>query len=153
MKVISAAFKEGELIPRQYTCEGKDVPPPISWQDFPQEAKSFVLIMDDPDAPAGTFTHWVVYDIPSSVSRLEENFPKVKEHMGIKQGMNDFGRVGYGGPCPPRGHGYHRYFFKVYALSVASLNLPAGASRRDVEKAMAGKVLAQAQLMGRYKRD
>ncbi|GAB6065311.1 YbhB/YbcL family Raf kinase inhibitor-like protein [Aquifex pyrophilus] len=152
MKVFSSAFEYGEVIPKKYTCEGEDISPPIRWEGV-SGARSFVLIMDDPDAPIGTFTHWVVYDIPSNVNELPENFPKSKEVNGIKQGVNDFGRVGYGGPCPPRGHGYHRYFFKVYALDVESLGLPPEATRREVEERMKGHILGSGELMGRYKRD
>ena len=109
--------------------------------------------MDDPDAPIGTFTHWIVYDIPVNVNALPENFPKVPQVNGMKQGKNDFGFVGYGGPCPPRGHGYHRYFFKIFALNVESLNLPSGANRRYVEAAIKNHVIAYGQLMGKYRRD
>jgi len=153
MEVFSRSFKNGGEIPRVYTCDGRDISPHVGWEDVPEGTKSFVLIMDDPDAPVGTFTHWVVYDIPSQTRELLENFPKVPEISGIKQGINDFGRVGYGGPCPPRGHGYHRYFFKVFALNVESLGLPPGSTRREVESKMKGKVLAQAHIMGLYRRD
>jgi Raf kinase inhibitor-like YbhB/YbcL family protein len=153
MKLESTAFREGEIIPSKYTCDGADLSPPIHWSDVPPGTKSFVLIMDDPDAPIGTFTHWVVYDIPSDVGGIEEDLPKVKVFEGIKQGLNDFGYVGYGGPCPPKGHGYHRYFFRIYALDVETLGVEAGSSRRVVEERMKGHILGEGSLMGRYKRD
>ncbi|MCS7285075.1 MAG: YbhB/YbcL family Raf kinase inhibitor-like protein [Hydrogenobacter thermophilus] len=153
MKVESPSFKNGEVIPQKYTCDGENVSPPIAWSGFPEGTKSFVLIVDDPDAPIGTFTHWVVYDIPPNIVSLKENFPKSKQVDNIKQGINDFGRVGYGGPCPPPGHGYHRYFFKVYALNVESLGLPSGATKKEVESKMRGHILSEGQMMGRYRRD
>lgn len=153
MKVESKAFNEGEVIPVRHTCDGSDISPEISWSGVPEGTKSFVLIMDDPDAPIGTFTHWVVYDIPAGVRELPEGLPKSDRIDGIKQGINDFGYVGYGGPCPPKGHGYHRYFFKVYALDLETLDLPPRATRRQVEERIKGHVLGQGSTMGRYKRD
>ncbi len=153
MELKSLAFGEGEVIPRKYTCDGSDVSPPLAWSKVPQGTKSFVLIVDDPDAPIGTFTHWVVYDIPKDVGGFAEDLPKVKEIEGIKQGLNDFGYVGYNGPCPPKGHGYHRYFFRLYAIDLESLGLPPQATRRQVEERMKGHILGEASLMGRYKRD
>jgi Raf kinase inhibitor-like YbhB/YbcL family protein len=119
----------------------------LHWSDAPATAKSFALIMDDPDAPVGTFTHWVLFDIPAERSSLAEG-----EHMIGLAGKNDFGRVGYGGPCPPRGHGPHRYFFALYALDIASLKSKIGVDRRQAESAMRYHILAQAQVMGRYER-
>lgn len=153
MKVYSPDFKNGEVIPSVFTCDGEDISPEIKWEGVPEGTKSLVLIMDDPDAPVGVFTHWVVYDIPVTESHLPRNFPKVPEVNGIKQGVNDFRKVGYGGPCPPRGHGFHRYFFKLYALSVPSLGLKAGSTRVEVERAMSNHILAEAQFYGKYKRD
>jgi len=153
MRLESPAFKEGGVIPSKYTCKGPDLSPPLRWSGLPSKTKSLVLIMDDPDAPGGTFTHWVVYDIPPTMGGLQENFPKVGEFKGIKQGTNDFGSVGYGGPCPPKKHGFHRYFFKLYAVDIESLNLPPGAPREEVERRMKGHVLGEASLMGRYKID
>ena len=152
MEIKSSAFGNGERIPKKYTCEGEDISPPLSWSGVPAEAKSLVLIVDDPDAPIGTFTHWVVYDIPVSQTGLPENFEKKSEVGAIKQGRNDFGRVGWGGPCPPPGHGTHRYFFKLYAISKEKLGLPPGASKSDVMKAMEGNILAQAEFYGTYSR-
>ncbi|MEZ0361220.1 MAG: YbhB/YbcL family Raf kinase inhibitor-like protein [Hydrogenobacter sp.] len=153
MKIESQSFKDGEVIPKKYTCDGENVSPQVMWSNFPAGTKSFVILVDDPDAPAGTFTHWVVYDIPANITSLKEDFPK-SEHVGsIKQGMNDFGKIGYGGPCPPKGHGYHRYFFKIYALNVESLGLPPGVTKREVESKMRGHILSQGQLVGKYRRD
>ncbi|GBD04131.1 Putative lipoprotein LppC [bacterium HR19] len=149
MEIKSSAFKNGERIPKKYTCEGEDFSPPLEWSGAPAGTKSFVIIVDDPDAPIGTFNHWVIYDIPSSYSSLKENLPKTPELQDkIKQGTNDFGRIGWGGPCPPKGHGTHRYFFKLMALSVESLGLKPGARKSEVIKAVEGKVLAEAQFYG-----
>ncbi len=131
------------------TCEGADLSPAIEWQDPPRDTKSFVLIMDDPDAPAGTWNHWLLWDIPAAVSSLPQGFRP--GHLG-QSGTNDFGKPGYGGPCPPKGHGPHRYFFKLFALDVPNLELRAGARRADLDKALRDRVLGQAQYMGRYER-
>jgi len=150
MKLISSAFKEGEMIPSKYTCDGPDVSPPLEWSDAPAGTKSFALISDDPDAPVGTWVHWVIFNIPANEHKLEENVPKTEVlKNGARQGKNDFGRLGYGGPCPPGGT--HRYFFKLYALD-RELDLRPGATKRDLLKAMEGHVLAEAYLMGKYKR-
>lgn len=151
MKLTSPAFKEGEQIPRQYTCEGKDVSPPLQWEHAPEGTRSFALICDDPDAPVGTWVHWVIWNIPGKLNELPEGVV-AKEQLadGTRQGKNDFRRIGYGGPCPPRGPA-HRYFFKLYALNTV-LDLRAGASKKDLLKAMEGHILAEAQLMGTYKR-
>ncbi|MFB3916227.1 MAG: YbhB/YbcL family Raf kinase inhibitor-like protein [Terriglobales bacterium] len=147
----SGAFQQGEFIPTQHTCQGQDVSPALNWNGAPAGTKSLALIVDDPDAPAGTWTHWVLFNLPAETNSLAENVAKTEELPGgARQGRNDFRRVGYGGPCPPPGKP-HRYFFKLYALDTI-LNLPAGASRQAVEKAMQGHVLAQAELMGKFKR-
>ena len=150
--LTSAAFRDGAGIPVKYTCDGVDVSPPLSWSSAPAGTGSFALIVDDPDAPAGTWVHWVLYNLPADVSELPENIAKVEslDLDGARQGRNDFRRPGYGGPCPPPGPA-HRYFFKLYALA-APLTLKAGAQKRDVEAAMEGHVLATAQLMGTYGR-
>ena len=142
-----SAFTDGGLIPAKFTCEGGNVSPELSWSDVPANTRSFALIMDDPDAPVGTYTHWILFDIPADRSSIGEGESKI----GIA-GKNDFGRAGYGGPCPPRGHGPHRYFFTLYALDSTSINLKAGADRRHVETALRGHVVAQTQHMGRYER-
>ncbi len=150
MELTSAAFKPGEMIPAKYTCDGPDVSPSLTWSDPPAGTKSFALISDDPDAPVGTWVHWVMWNIPATARSLEENLSK-KESLpnGTKQGTTDFRRIGYGGPCPPSGT--HRYFFKLYALDT-TLNLPASTTKKDLEKAMLGHILAQVELMGKYRR-
>ena len=141
--VSSSAFKAGETVPRQFTCDGNDTPPPITLSDPPEGTRSFALIMDDPDAPKGTFTHWLAYDIPAGSGDLQVD--------GGKTLLNSFGREGYGGPCPPPGHGPHRYFFTVYAIDVPSLAL-SGETRQDLEKALETHTIARAQVMGTYER-
>jgi Raf kinase inhibitor-like YbhB/YbcL family protein len=147
----STAFTTGGTIPKRYTCDGPDVSPPLSWSEPPAGTKSLALIMDDPDAPVGTWVHWVLYDLPASARELQEGIPPSETLAnGAKQGSNDFRKIGYGGPCPPQGPA-HRYFFKLYALDTA-LNLAPKATKKQVESAMMGHILAQAELMGRYKR-
>ena len=141
------AFADGGLIPAKFTCEGANVSPELRWNDTPANTRSYALIVDDPDAPAGTFTHWVLFDMPAERSSLAEGAGAI----GVA-GKNDFGRVGYGGPCPPRGHGPHRYYFTLHALDIASLKLKAGAGRREMETALRGHILAQAAYLGRYER-
>ena len=148
-KLILPAFSEGAPIPKLLTCDGADVSPSLEWDGAPAAARSLALIMDDPDAPRGTWTHWLLYDLPSAVRSLAQGYKPGK--LGIS-GTNDFGRLGYGGPCPPKGGGAHRYFFKLHALDVASLGLPAGARRADLDKALRGHVLADTQYFGRYER-
>jgi Raf kinase inhibitor-like YbhB/YbcL family protein len=151
MQVTSPAFNEGGMIPRQYTCDGANVSPPLSWSGFPAGTKWIALICDDPDAPNGTWVHWVLYDWPLGGEQAILGSPpgqKVIER-GAKQGVNDFGKIGYGGPCPPSGT--HRYYFKLYALDKKT-DLPPGATKQQVLKAMEGHILAQGQLMGRYSR-
>ena len=144
------AFTDGAAIPAVYTCEGRDVSPPLAWTEPPSGTKSFALISDDPDAPGKTWVHWVVYDLPAAARALPEAYPPDDERPdGTRQGMTDFGRIGYGGPCPPSGT--HRYEFRLYALD-ARLALPAGAVKSQVETAMQGHVLAQARLLGTYRR-
>ena len=149
--VESPAFQQKQSIPMKYTCDGSDISPPLAWKNIPEKTKSIVVICDDPDSPAGTWVHWVCYDIPLSIDSFNENIPKTDSlPVGGKQGMTDFGRVGYGGPCPPSGT--HRYFFKVFALDVV-LGLPAGKSKKDIERAMKGHVLAWGELVGKYSRN
>jgi Raf kinase inhibitor-like YbhB/YbcL family protein len=138
------------MIPVEYTCDGKDVSPPLTWTEPPAGTKSLALISDDPDAPAGTWVHWVVYNIPPAVRELQKGFPTDKKLPdGTLQGTTDFRRVGYGGPCPPGGT--HRYFFKLYALG-SLLPLAPGATKAQLEQAMKGHIQEQAQLMGTYRR-
>jgi hypothetical protein len=149
-KVTSTAFKEGQPIPRQYTCDGVNVSPPLEWSGAPQPAKTLAIICDDPDAPADTWVHWVLYNLPADRIGLVENLPTTeKVPGGGLQGTNDFQKIGYGGPCPPSGT--HHYFFKLYALD-SELSLPAGATKAEVLKAMEGHIVAQTQLMGTYRR-
>ncbi len=145
----SRAFAEGGRIPKLHTCEGADLSPAIEWSGEPEGTRSFALIVDDPDAPAGTWNHWLLWDLPAAVHTLPQGF-----RAGDKgeSGTNDFGKPGYGGPCPPRGHGPHRYFFKLFAVNTASLGLRRGARRAELDRALAGKVLAEARSMGRYER-
>ena len=151
MELRSSAFQSGADIPRKYTCDGTDLSPPLRWENAPSSTKSFALIADDPDAPVGTWVHWVVYDLPARSSELQEGMPATETFSGgAKQGVNDFRKVGYGGPCPPPGLA-HRYFFKLYALDVESLLKPR-ATKQQLFDAMKGHILAEAQLMGRYGR-
>jgi len=151
LELKTTAFAPGGSIPKKFTCDGPDVSPALTWTAPPAGTQSFALVMDDPDAPVGTWVHWVLYDLPAAARELAENVPKSEELAGgARQGRNDFRKTGYGGPCPPPGPP-HRYFFKLYALD-AKLNLKAGATKADVEKAMKGRILAQAELVGRYGR-
>jgi len=151
IRVISSAFAEGQPIPAKYTCDGEDSSPPLNWSNIPQGTKSLALICDDPDAPVGTWVHWVLYDLPATVAELPERVPTTETlSNGAKQGINDFKRIGYGGPCPPR-VGPHRYFFKLYALN-AELQLKTKATKKELVRAMEGHILAEGQLMGTYKR-
>ena len=144
MKVTSSAFQEGGNIPSKFTCDGGNASPPLQMAGVPSEAKTLVLIADDPDAPGGLFTHWLVWNIPPQTNSVAEgSAPK-----GV-QGTNDFGKSGYGAPCPPSGT--HRYYFRVFALD-RELTLPAGAKRSQLNGAMKGHVVAQGELMGRYSR-
>jgi len=151
LAVSSPAFQEGSKIPTKYTCDGQDVSPALTWGESPVETQSFALIVDDPDAPVGVFTHWVIFNIPSDSRQLAEAIPtQAQLPSGALQGKNDFGRIGYGGPCPPSGRP-HRYRFTVYALD-QSLDLDAGASKKQVIGAMREHILAQGQLTGTYQR-
>jgi len=150
MKLSTTAFTPGGLIPLPYTCDGSDFSPDLEWEDAPAGTRSFALIMDDPDAPRGTWVHWLIYNIPAPAFRLAAKLPREAEHpSGLKQGANSWGRIGYNGPCPPSGT--HRYFFRLHALD-AELDLPGGADRAALEAAMAGHVLDRAELMGTYSR-
>lgn len=151
VRVTSPAFADGQPIPVEFTCDGQDQSPPLQWQGVPADAQSIAILVDDPDAPAGAFTHWIVYDLPSASTALPQNQPKRDRlDSGALQGKNGRGRVGYAGPCPPRGPA-HRYQFNVYALS-QSLGLEAGATTEQVEQAMQGRVLGEGRLTGTYQR-
>ena len=151
IKITSSSFAEGGPIPSRYTCDGENISPPLSWDKAPSGTKSSALMCDDPDAPAGTWVHWVVYDLPATITDLgEATETKEKLSNGGRQGRNDFKQIGYGGPCPPKG-GPHRYYFKIYALDI-ELNLKSGATKSDVENAIKGHILAEGKLMGTYQR-
>ncbi len=148
LSISSTAFAAGKPIPAVYSCKGRSVSPPLAWAGTPATTKSFALILDDPDAPSGTFVHWVIYNIPASSGSLPEAVPASAQLPdGSVQGNNGAGQLGYTGPCPPSGT--HRYFFKLYALD-AALTLPSGASKDQLLKAMQGHVLAQGELMGTF---
>jgi Raf kinase inhibitor-like YbhB/YbcL family protein len=149
--VSSASFPNGGDIPRKFTCDGADVSPEISWMEPPTGTQSFAVIADDPDAPSGTWTHWVLFDLPATTTSLPEGVSKIDElPAGERQGRNDFRKIGYNGPCPPPGKP-HRYLFKLYALS-SKLNLKPGASKQEVEKAMEGLILGKTEWVGKYQR-
>lgn len=150
MKISSPAFEENGMIPTEFTCDGADLSPPLTWTEGPRNTESFALIVDDPDAPGGTFVHWVLYNIPPSVMHLDEG--ESDEPMldnGATQGTNDFKNLGWGGPCPP--DGTHHYFFKLYALD-EMLNLKEGATKGQLLSAMKGHILAEAQTGATYQR-
>ena len=147
----TTAFAEGGAIPKKYTCDGADVSPALQWHDAPAGTQSFALIADDPNAPAGTWTHWIIWNIPGKATALPEGVAKAGESGdGALQGKNDFKRIGYGGPCPPAGKP-HRYFFRLYALD-AKLDAKAGAGRDELERAIKKHMLAETELMGTYGR-
>jgi Raf kinase inhibitor-like YbhB/YbcL family protein len=151
LELQSPAFSPGGDIPVKHTCDGPDVSPTLRWTDPPPGTKGFALIGDDPDAPGGTWVHWVIYEVPPTVRELPEAVPAHDTVAGIgRQGVNDFRRIGYGGPCPPRGPA-HRYFFGLYALD-SQTDLPPRKSKADLLRAIAGHILGRAELMGRYRR-
>jgi Raf kinase inhibitor-like YbhB/YbcL family protein len=151
LQLISSAFTQGSAIPSVYSCEGEDISPPLAWSGGPVERRSLALVCDDPDAPRGTWDHWVLYNLPGQAAELAENVPKVPElPSGARHGRNSWGKLGYGGPCPPPGKP-HRYFFRLYALDIM-LNLAPGASKAELERAMTGHILGQGTLMGTYQR-
>jgi Raf kinase inhibitor-like YbhB/YbcL family protein len=150
-QISSAAFSGGQMIPKKFTCDGPDLTPQLSWSDAPAATATFALIVDDPDAPVGTWVHWVLYNLQANTKELPEGVEKHEQLAnGALQGQNDFRKIGYGGPCPPPGKP-HRYFFKLYALD-AKLDLKSGANKADLERAMKGHVLGQTELLGRYGR-
>jgi Raf kinase inhibitor-like YbhB/YbcL family protein len=151
ISLSSNAFPGEGTIPKKFTCDGPDVSPPLTWSGAPANTQSFALIVDDPDAPVGTWVHWVLYDLPADTKDLAEGVPKLEQlPNGAKQGRNDFRKIGYGGPCPPPGKP-HRYYFKLYALD-KKFDLKPGATKAEIESAMKGHILAQGEFMGRYKR-
>lgn len=150
LSLVSTAFEEGGMIPRKYTCDGADVSPAFAWSSAPPGTRSFALICDDPDAPVGTWVHWVVFNLPADARAVPEAVaPREKLDNGAMQGTNDFGKVGYGGPCPP--HGTHRYFFKLYALD-AEMELSGRVTKERLLRGMERHILGEAHLMGKYRR-
>jgi hypothetical protein len=150
MELKSLVFDAGEMIPKQYTYDGQNISPPLAWSAVPNNAQSLALICDDPDAPMGTWVHWVIFNLPANIKELPENIPPQKSLAnGAKQGTNDFHQIGYGGPRPP--HGEHRYFFKLYALDT-KLNLEAGIKKADLLRTMEGHILDESKLMAKYRR-
>jgi Raf kinase inhibitor-like YbhB/YbcL family protein len=151
LEVSSTAFQEGDTIPRQHTADGKDTSPPLRWSDPPEGTQGFALVCDDPDAPRGTWVHWVLFNLPAEARSLDEGVP-ARDALdgGARHGKNDFGKLGYGGPSPPKGKP-HRYYFKLYALDTR-LDLAAGTTKAQLLDAMKGHVLTEGQLMGHYGR-
>ncbi len=150
IKISSNAFENGGFLPKKYTCDGENISPHLKWSNIPQGTKSFAIINDDPDAPMGTWVHWVIYNIPVSVVELPDNIPPSQRlSNGAVQGKNSLGKIGYGGPCPPSGT--HRYFFKIYALDKI-LDLPVGATKEELLRAIKGHILAEGQIYGKYSR-
>ncbi len=150
MRLTSSVFIDGQRIPTRYTCDGKDESPPLEWEDVPEGTRSFVVLCDDPDAPKGTWHHWAAFDIPAAQTQLPEGVGPDQPRM--KQGINDFGQRGYGGPCPPRGHGPHRYRFRILALAVAQLPVPKAPSFNDVENEARKHIIDESSLIGVYER-
>ncbi|HXB58559.1 MAG TPA: YbhB/YbcL family Raf kinase inhibitor-like protein [Candidatus Acidoferrales bacterium] len=149
INVTSTAFEDGQPIPEKYTGQGDNVSPPLQWSDAPQQTKSFALICEDPDAPSGTFTHWLVYNLPPTTISLDENVPKGQSMVyGFLQGKSDFGNVGYGGPAPPAGK-VHHYIFKVYAVDIVLL-LQGGGDRSDLVSAMNSHIIGEGELTGTF---
>lgn len=150
LQLKSEAFSEGKFIPEKYTCQGEDVSPPLSWAGVPDSTESFVLICDDPDAPAGTWDHWLIYNIPADKVSLEESIPKEEEVQGMSQGVNDFDNIGYGGPCPPPGPS-HRYVFRLYALD-KNLDLEAGLNKNELLESIESNIIEKTKLVGKFSR-
>jgi hypothetical protein len=146
-RLFSSAFAQGASIPELHSCQGADISPSLEWMAEPPGTRGYALMVEDPDAPGGVWTHWLLYDIPPGTHTLSQG----SRGVGIA-GVNDFGKPGYGGPCPPKGHGPHRYFFKLYALDVPTLGLPAGVKAGELARALKGHTLAEAHYMGRFER-
>lgn len=152
LAITSPAFGHGDEIGRRFTCDGDDVSPPLTWSGVPADTMSLALLCDDPDAPRGTWHHWAIFDIPADVTALPEGYRRQERVGNIRQAVNDFGTVGYGGPCPPPGHGLHHYHFHLLALGIETLGLGESALCVDVAKAAQPHILAEAELVGTYKR-
>ncbi len=151
MRLRSGAFADGAAIPARFTCQGEDISPPLEWSDVPPGTRSFALVCDDPDAPGGTWHHWAAYDIPAAMANLPLDASADAASLGFKQAINDFGKPGYGGPCPPPGPPHH-YHFRLLALSLGKLPVPAGAPCRSVENEARRHLVAEAALVGIYRR-
>lgn len=150
IKITSGAFEDGGIIPSKYTCDGEDISPPLHWEAVPDGTVSIAVISDDPDAPMGTWVHWVLFNLPPDTKELKENFPDDETLAdGTRQGITDFGATGYGGPCPPSGT--HRYFFKIYALD-KKIDVAAIVDKAKLLQEMEGHIIGQGQLMGKYQR-
>lgn len=150
IKLTSPAFEHNSQMPAKYTCDSQNISPPLQWENIPDKTKTIALICDDPDAPMGTWVHWVLYNLPKEKRALEENYPDDETlEKGIRQGFNDFGNIGYGGPCPPGGT--HRYFFKIYALD-CTFGITQIPDKKMIENLMTGHILATGQLIGKYTR-
>lgn len=155
MRITSSAFDNDAAIPVKHTCDGDDASPPLRFEDVPEDAASLALIVDDPDAPAKVWVHWLLWALPADMRELPESLPTegvLEAVEGLRQGKNDFDRIGYGGPCPPPGHGTHHYRFTLYALD-RHIDLDAGATREALERRLEGRVLAEARLVGTYERE
>ena len=152
LELSSSAFGQGEQIPKKYTCDGDNVSPPLRWRGVPDDTRSFVLLCNDPDAPGGTFRHWAVYDIPPDRLELHEGFGPESLQDGLKEGINSFGKPGYGGPCPPKGHGTHHYHFRLMALAEPDLPVATTASCAEVITAAERQAIAEVELVGLYAR-
>lgn len=151
IKISSSAFKDGDLIPSRYTCDGENISPPLNWSKPDERIKSFTIIADDPDAPSGDFVHWLVYNIPANINEFPENMTPARNiSIGVKMGKNDFGKTGYGGPCPPSGT--HRYFFKIFGLDTILHLEEIGLNKKQLLKAIEGHIIADGCLIGKYNR-
>lgn len=151
MRLRSSAFADGSAIPHRFTCDGEDISPPLEWSDVPAGTKSFALVCDDPDAPGGTWHHWATYNIPGTQTSLPADAGSNARRLGLKQAINDFEKPGYGGPCPPPGRAHH-YHFRLLALSIEELVLPGTATCPDVESEARKHILAEATLVGIFRR-
>jgi hypothetical protein len=151
-QLTSAAFTNGHRIPQRYTCDGQNLSPPLAWSGAPSETRSFVLLCDDPDAPSGTWHHWALFDISATTADLGEGLPHDAHVQAMRQATNDFVEIGYGGPCPPRGHGVHHYHFRVLALDVDKLPVKERVRCKEIERAAQSHVIATAELVGTYSR-
>jgi Raf kinase inhibitor-like YbhB/YbcL family protein len=152
LALISPAFPPGGAIPAEYTCDGADISPPLSWSGTPPGTQSLVLVIEDLDAPSGVFRHWAVYDIPATTTGLGQGYGQHRPVAGMREGRNDFGRQSYGGPCPPKGHGVHHYHFRLLAIARPRLELSPAATALDVEQAAQPYVIQQTELIGTYRR-